>query len=105
MLRNRLASQTEGVICDDDAFQEIHLMTDTTQLEVKSNETYRHLRRGSLYTVVGRATLQTDRPLTDDQELIVYKGVDGYLWARPSDEFCDGRFQRADVHESPTQHD
>jgi hypothetical protein len=77
-------------------------MTGVTMPREKSNETYRHRRRGTLYKVVGRAVLQTDRPLADDEELVVYEGKDGHLWARPIDEFYDGRFQRANVRDKHT---
>jgi hypothetical protein len=86
-----------------DAFQEDRLMTIATKPRTKSSEIYRHRRRGTLYAVVGRAVLQTNRPLSDDQEVVVYKGVDGHLWARPIDEFYDGRFQRAEGSDSRTQ--
>ena len=36
--------------------------------------------------------LRTDLPLKDGQELVVYQGKDGRLWARPINEFHDGRF-------------
>lgn len=74
-------------------------MTDATKIGTKGSEIYRHRRRGTLYTVVGRAILQTDRPLSDEQELVVYTGGDGRLWARPIRELYDGRFQRADVQD------
>jgi hypothetical protein len=60
----------------------------------QDGETYRHKRRGSTYTVLGRAILQTSAPIGDDQELVVYRGKDGELWARSVAEFCDGRFER-----------
>jgi hypothetical protein len=59
-----------------------------------AGETYRHKRRGGTYTVVGRATLQAGEPVGDNQELVVYLGEDGQLWARSSNEFLDGRFEK-----------
>jgi hypothetical protein len=58
-------------------------------------EVYRHRRRGTLYTVIGRANLQTDHPLEDDEALVIYRDKDGKLWARPVREFRDGRFEPA----------
>jgi hypothetical protein len=64
------------------------------QPQPDTGQIYRHKQRGGAYTVVGRACLQTSRPIEDDQELVVYRGQDGRLWARPFGEFYDGRFER-----------
>jgi hypothetical protein len=58
--------------------------------------TFRHRQRGTSYTVVGKAVLQTGTALTDDQQVIVYVGADGQLWVRSVEEFCDGRFEKID---------
>ncbi len=42
--------------------------------------------------MIGSATLQTNDLLGDDNELTVYRGSKGELWARPTYEFNDGRF-------------
>ena len=55
----------------------------------------RHKKRGTTYEVIGEADLQTERPISDYEVLTVYKGPDGRLWARPSTEFEDGRFEDA----------
>jgi hypothetical protein len=59
----------------------------------RDGDTYRHKIRGSTYRVIGRVTLQTGGPIGDDQELVIYRGDDGQLWARSITEFCDGRFE------------
>jgi len=61
---------------------------------VDPGATYRHRRRGTSYTVLGKAILQSTRSLSDEQELVIYVGPDGRLWARPTDEFYDGRFEK-----------
>jgi len=52
-----------------------------------------HVDRGTVYTVVGEAELQSSGgPVAEGAKLTVYRGADGNLWVRPSDEFSDGRF-------------
>jgi hypothetical protein len=63
--------------------------------EPREGEVYRHRKRGGFYTIIGRANLQTERPIADDEALVVYRGKDGTLWARPVREFRDGRFEPA----------
>ena len=59
----------------------------------RAGEVYRHRRRGTFYTVIGRANLQADCPIADDEVLVIYRGKNGELWARPVREFQDGRFE------------
>jgi len=61
-----------------------------------SDQTYRHKKRGTLYTVIGRASMQCSDPASiEGMELVVYQGEDGKLWARRPAEFYDGRFEEA----------
>jgi len=53
----------------------------------------KHLKRGTTYTVIFTATLQTKDLAYDDAILVVYRGEDGKIWARPEREFFDGRFE------------
>lgn len=55
--------------------------------------THRHKKRGSTYRVVAQAAVQSGRAIVEGDKLIVYLGEDGYWWARPVDEFNDGRFE------------
>ncbi|GAN86393.1 DUF1653 domain-containing protein [Komagataeibacter intermedius] len=58
-----------------------------------SESTYRHKKRGGLYIVHGRATLQVDGP-HDMAECVIYSSTaDGRVWVRPASEFFDGRFE------------
>lgn len=64
---------------------------------------WRHLKRGSVYSIVGRGKIQTDTPLTDMAEVVVYVpeyanpfGDDTEVWVRPVEEFFDGRFEKYD---------
>jgi hypothetical protein len=61
--------------------------------EPRKGQVYRHKQRGSCYTVVGRASLQANRPVDDEEVLVIYRGKDGKLWARLVEEFRDGRFE------------
>ncbi|MDA8251646.1 MAG: DUF1653 domain-containing protein [Rhodospirillales bacterium] len=58
---------------------------------------WRHRKRGTTYTVVGRAELQMATDLVDGAELVIYRGEDGRLWARQVDEFEDGRFEQVSL--------
>lgn len=54
------------------------------------------LTRGT-YAEIGRGRLQVSalRVLTDMTPLVLYRAdIDRTLWARPTDEFEDGRFER-----------
>lgn len=58
------------------------------------NETQvRHVKRGTEYTVLGQAQMQAAEPVREGEMVIVYRGADGALWVRPTDEFRDGRFE------------
>lgn len=57
---------------------------------------WRHKKRGTTYDVIGDAELQTSECLPEGSTpLVVYRCREtGELWARPVDEFHDGRFER-----------
>lgn len=62
-----------------------------------SQEIWRHKKRGTTYTIIGRGKLQSSDPtgLGDNQPMVVYRSeADGSIWVRPTDEFEDGRFER-----------
>lgn len=56
-----------------------------------------HKKRGTTYDVISDlALLQTDVPLTDMAEVVIYRCRDtGYYWVRRHAEFHDGRFMLA----------
>lgn len=54
---------------------------------------YRHVKRGTSYTLLGRAELQSSTALSEGAVLAIYADRDcERLWARPVGEFFDGRF-------------
>lgn len=54
----------------------------------------KHVKRGTVYKIIGEAKIQTDIPLTDYDDVIVYQGEsDGHIWVRRKTEFEDGRFE------------
>jgi hypothetical protein len=54
----------------------------------------RHKRRGTDYEVVHTGVqVQCAKPICEGDTLVIYKShKDGTVWARPTDEFNDGRF-------------
>jgi hypothetical protein len=72
-------------------------LASVSSASAEGGERYRHVKRGTVYEIVGRAELQTAGPgvdiLQDGDILVVYRGGDGKLWARKESEFNDGRFE------------
>lgn len=64
---------------------------------------WRHARRGSDYTEVGRFEVQCAVPIAEGDTLVAYRGADGKGWARPEPEFLDGRF--SPLHGAPAAQD
>lgn len=59
---------------------------------------YRHKKRKAVVHVLGYASLQAAEPVPEGKVLTVYQHAeDGTWWARPHDEFDDGRFERLDT--------
>ena len=57
--------------------------------------THRHIKTGGLYQMLGSGAVQSERPLTDMQAVVIYRAMkDGTLWAREFHEFHDAaRFE------------
>ena len=56
---------------------------------------FRHKKRDTVYELLGTAIVQTDVPLNDNDEVVIYLGAEGItLWARRKAEFYDGRFEQ-----------
>lgn len=63
---------------------------------------WRHLKRGTTYTELRRdVEVHAGRPISEGDRLVVYEGTDGKVWARPTAEFDDGRFELVGC--SPTE--
>ncbi len=53
----------------------------------------RHVKRGTTYHVLDVARMQTSGPISDMQDVVIYRSEDdGTIWVRPASEFNDGRF-------------
>ena len=55
--------------------------------------THRHVKTQGAYEMLGTGNLQSNVPLDDMAEVVIYRGEDGRLWARAKAEFEDGRFE------------
>ncbi|KWT70795.1 MULTISPECIES: hypothetical protein [unclassified Variovorax] len=53
---------------------------------------YRHKKTAGIYERIGDPRLQSAIPITDMARLVLYRGQDGALWARPPEEFNE-RFE------------
>lgn len=59
---------------------------------------YRHVKRGSVYSVFGRFEVQATTAVIEGDIMIAYRNdVNGTKWVRPETEFNDGRFVRLDL--------
>lgn len=57
-------------------------------------ERWRHVARGTTYTVLAKAKAQASTEfIADGDAMIIYQGEDGQVWARSEKEFLDGRFE------------
>jgi hypothetical protein len=66
-------------------------------------ERVQHIKRGTTYTIIARGLLQTDHPLSDYAEVVVYRCDEtGDTWIRPQSEFTPDRF-RALAEEKPNE--
>lgn len=55
---------------------------------------WRHKARGTTYTSLGFGKAQcSPSGLLDEENVVIYQGDDGSLWARRHAEFSDGRFE------------
>lgn len=67
------------------------------QREIAARPTVTHLKRGSHYDEYGRGILQTERPLKDNDEIVIYRDRLSRRWfVRPPTEMDDGRFKAFD---------
>lgn len=58
---------------------------------------HRHLKSGGLYDHIGTGRIQSEVPLADMDDVEIYIGARGDLWARRQVEFHDGRFAELNI--------
>ena len=58
---------------------------------------HRHIKSGGLYDHIGTGRIQSDVPLADMDDVEIYIGARGDLWARRQVEFHDGRFAELNI--------
>jgi len=68
-----------------------------TRARSADEQRYRHKVRGTEYTVLGEAEVQTEYAVYEGAKLVIYRGDDGKIWARPTFEFYGGRFERVEA--------
>jgi hypothetical protein len=56
---------------------------------------YKHIKRGTVYTVIGTGEVQDASGLgiQEGDKASIYFGSDGKMWIRKTSEFLDGRFE------------
>ena len=59
------------------------------------NKTWTHARRETQYQDMVIAEVQTSRPVQEGESVVIYVSREGKPYARPSNEFFDGRFVEA----------
>lgn len=59
-------------------------------------EIVRHRKRGTIYRVISRdVEVQAGSPIVEGDRLVIYIGsMPCKVWARPANEFDDGRFEQ-----------
>lgn len=72
---------------------------------VTAGERWQHVKRGTAYDVIGRASLQnaTGKQLSEADAIVIYRDLEGCLWAREEGEFTDGRFARLSAPALPVE--
>lgn len=91
------SSEAEG-----DAYT--HGWFDGNEADPYGQPRWRHKARGTHYTELGIAKLQTFAVIDEGVQLVVYRDDDGQLWARPEAEFRDGRFEQVTHGVSASAH-
>lgn len=81
-----------GVIFDKEAIVLREVLLCMSLLDMKKKLVFKHVKRGTIYTVTGYSTLQLDGP-NDMGVVLHYSDTQGNKWTRLASEFLDGRFQ------------
>lgn len=85
-----LEGNNKQVMTEDELHRLANVIREEATADADDNMvTHQHIKRGTCYMELGRGLLQTDHPLPDMAEVVVYVDQKETLWIRPVVEFDD----------------
>lgn len=92
-----VGEDSDGVwICSHDCYvEDLRCPSLACRKRLQHIRVWRHKKRGTEYTEIGRGIFQiaAETSIADEEPVVIYRGDDNRLWVRPVAEFEDGRFE------------